>query len=471
MVKSTMKKVRYRTYKTVGLGRIGIDPILARQKGCFREAGNQYCRQPLIGNALVGKVGTVAFAFDVVVPMQYAIISADKLQPSHLGNVENPKHFLPEAQPRNRATSQSGAETPRRMADNLRPAEIIEGANAYTGAAVTNNRGEVIQGNGRAYAMKFYWDKYPNDPKGYLDYLVKNAGFLGFPKSKIAKLSKASKPVLIRMTRSTDQEAIKLGQYKQSDLEALSTKSNEIKSRVNLIDDKKLARVLDNVFSKSEPDASLSEVIRSTNLLTQLIRLGAIRTDQLEEFTRNGTINARGVQYVADIMLNLIFKGADTNTPEIYSQLPVKIQNAILKATPTLLRVDESKKITKEVSKAIVAIRDYENSEAASVGAWEKQSNMFTGGPRKEYSDFERKLVEIFTTSRLQKEIISAFEKYAIAVTDQEADLVTPFRKGYSKEVGIRYAFFGESPKTTSTANTANSKSKAMAMKLKLMML
>jgi hypothetical protein len=475
-----MKKVTFRTYKTMGLGRIGVDPVTARAKGCFLESGNTYCRQPKLKEMIVAKDTKVSFAFDKIIDAKFAIISADKLQPSHLGNVENPLHFLPEAQPRNRATSQSGADTPRLMAENLRPAEIIEGANAYTGCPVVNSMGEVIQGNGRAYAIKYYYDNFPTDPKGYIKYLLENQsnyrieikGDYGSPSRKPFVTNRRFdddyifKPVLVRMADISDEEAIKLGQYKQSDLEALSTKSNDLKSRVNLIDDAKLSRVLDNVFVQAAPDATLSEIIRSTNILTQLIRLGAIRSDQLEEFIRNDKINAQGVNYVADLLLYMIFKGSDTNTAEVYSQIPVRVQNAILKATPSLLRVEENKQIRREISNAILATRDFQNSGQLSVAAWEKQTNMF-GSVKDQYTDFERKIVDIFTKSNTQKEIVEVFEKYANAVTDQAADLVSEGRKGLSKEQGVRFAFFSESPVSHSSKTATAQAQRIRILKLK----
>jgi hypothetical protein len=475
----TMKKVRFRTYKTVGLGRIGVDPATARQNGCFTDAGNKYCRQKIVSKVVLGRKTKVSFTFDQVIDCQYIIMSADDLQPSHLGNIENPMHFLPEAQPRNRATSESGADTPRRIAAQLRPSEIVEGANAYTGAPIVNHRGEVIQGNGRAFALKVYWENFANDPQGYTAYLDQMKDYLGIPNYisfspkgsvnslKTARFPVIEKPVLVRMVQVTDTEAIKLGQYKQGDLEAIATRSNEIKSKVNLIDDRKLSRLLDNVFAQADPDDSLSEIIRKTNLLTQMVRLGILRSDQLEEYAKNGTVNARGIAYVADILLFVIFKGSDVNTPEIFSQLPVRIQNAIMKATPSLLRVDDDKQIKLEVSNAILATRDFINSGASNVASWEKQTSMFLGTPKEQFSDFERELVKLFTTASSQKQIVEAFEKYANAVTDQAPDLISEGRKGLSKAEGIRFAFFGENPKVSSQISENSRTRNIRILKLK----
>ena len=467
-VKKATNKEIWRVSRNNGLGRLNIDAIEARNDNSFVENGNRYVRQKPLTELILGKDTKVSFSFDIVVDATYAIISADDLQPSHLGKVENPLHFIPEAQPRNRATSESGATIPIAIAGNLRPAEICEGSTAYAGCPIVNARGEVIQGNGRAYTMKYYWDNYQSDPKGYAKYLLENRSNYGFESNvnirqteflnqkkfqayigggndarikSLSQLKTVSCPVLVRIVNATDAEAIKLGQYKQSDLEALSTKSNEIKSRVNRIDESRLSRVLDNVFAQSSADDSLSDIIRKTNLLTQLIKLGAIRPDEIEEFYRNGQINEKGVKIVADILLNLIFKGSDTNTPEIFSQLPMRTQNAIVKATPFLLKVSEEKSISKDVSKAIIATRDFLSSGINKVVLWERVSSMFGGTPKEQYSNFERKLVDIFCEAKTQSEIIVYFENYANAVKDTEADLVSPAHKGLSKKEAIAVVF------------------------------
>jgi hypothetical protein len=498
-----MKKETWRVRRNNGLGRIGVDAVEARKNGFYYATGNKYERPYPIKNKIVGKNTKVSFALDVVVDAEYAIIPAEQLQPSHLGAIENPYHFIPEAQPRNRATSESGATVPIRIAENLRPSEMCEGSTAYGGCPVVNERGEVIQGSGRAYAMIYYWRNFPNDPKKYAEYLKENLSNFGFEsfvnikKDKqllsdkievvayigggndkrikdLSQLKTINNPVLVRIVKCSDAEAIKLGQYKQSDLEALSSKTNETKSRVNRIDESKLSRLLDNVFAQSQPDDSLSDIIRKTNLLTQLIKLGAIRPDEIENFYRNGEINKDGVLVVSDILLNLIFKGSDTNIPEIFSQLPFRIQNAIIKATPFLLRVPEDKNIRKEVSNAILATRDYLNTDYSKVKAWSNTISMFGGSIKDQFSAVEIALVEIFTTAKTQTEIVSYFDKYNRLVADTEADLINPATKGMSKKEAINTVFLGIT--TNKDSEPAPDQNKAFIMarakaKLKLLAL
>jgi hypothetical protein len=113
-----------------------------------------------------------------------------------------------------------------------------------------------------------------------------------------------------------------------------------------------------------------------------------------------------------------------------------------------------------------LATRDFQNSGQLSVAAWEKQTNMF-GSVKDQYTDFERKIVDIFTKSNTQKEIVEVFEKYANAVTDQAADLVSEGRKGLSKEQGVRFAFFSESPVSHSSKTATAQAQRIRILKLK----
>ena len=445
-----MKKLvskHWNTAKSYGVGRIGVNPEDARNKGRFVSNGLEYERQKPLKNVLKGKDTRVSFSLDVSVRGYYALVSVDDLQPSHLGNIENPLHFIPEAQPRNRATSESGAKTPVKIAENLRPAEICEGANAYTGAPVINTRGEVIQGNGRAYTMRYYYENFANDPRGYQDYLLENRIVFGLSFHSKNVISRTiSHPVLVRVIEVSDVDAIKLGQYKQADLEASANRADGIKARLNLMNDEDLSRVLENVFAQTKKDDSLSDIIRNSNLITQLVRLGGIRGDELEEFVRNGQINERGIDVVKRTLVNLIFKGQDTNLPNIFEDLPMSLQTAITKATPYILRVPEAKSIKKDVAESVFIFRDYARSKKnfKSVKSWAEQGSFFDKKPVEIYSRFSLILANIYDRAATQREIVEYFQKFQMAVSDQPATMFESARKGISKEQAVQIVFEGK---------------------------
>lgn len=429
----------YLKSKKLGLGRIGINPEKSRIEGKFIENGNQYKRQGDIQNQLIqGIECDVSFSLDVEVKGYYALISAELLQPSHLGNIENPLHFIPEAQPRNRAFSESGAKTPELIAQKLRPAEICEGSTAYAGCPIINIHGEVIQGNGRAFTMKFYWEQFQKDPKNYLKYLSqrKNAffepkyqkDFLHFQYSGIsspAEISQANgtkiiNPILVRVVNCNDEQAIVLGQYKQSDLEAVSTVSNQTKSKVNQIDGALLNQILNTLFPEGSQnqEKTLSELIRESSVSSLLIRKGIIRNDEfLENYVnqRTGQINADGVKMITDLLVGLIFKGMDTNTPELFRILPDRVQTALAKSAKFILDSTDQTSIKVEISNAIRGTNSYliQKELGYSFKSWITQSSIFGNStPAQEYNALELALIELFANSTTQIQIIQKFKEY-----------------------------------------------------------
>lgn len=419
------------------LGRIGINPNEARQKGFFVEAGHKYTRQLPLNDKLLlkGKKCSVNFALDTTVQGYYAIIPAKFLQPSHLGGIENPKHFLPEAQPRNRAMSQSGANTPIIMAEHLRPAEIVEGATAYTGTPIVNERGEVIQGNGRAFSLKYYWDNLKNDPSGYVAYLQENESYHG-----VKNFSRIKQPVLVRVLMVDDEEAIKLGQFKQADTEAVSSKTNESKAKVNKLTDSDIAQIIAKIFEGSDENATFSEMIDKSGIFSLLIKLKVLRADELELYIKNDRINAEGKDFVESLIVGTLFKGADINTPEIFAQLPSKIQSAIIKSIGFILSVPVEKSLKTELSESIVPTRDFLAAEKP-LKSWLMQTEMFGESPKLKYSPLVLRFVEIFATSSTQKLIVSYFQKYANLVKDKAADLVNAAVTGLTKAEAIKKVF------------------------------
>lgn len=470
------KAKRWESDKMKGLGRIGIDPNEARKAGKFVENGIEFERQnpKIVGKYMLkGRDCKVSFSLDLEVDAYYALIPALILQPSHIGNIENPHHFIPDAQPRNRAMSNSGANIPQLMAEKLRPSEICEGSTAYSGTPIVNERGEVIQGNGRAYAMKYYWQHFTTDKQGYMNYLVDHAMLFGFDKhpSKIyfhENLNKdffksfmyvvgrgagfgVSSPVLVRVVPCSDAEAIRLGQFKQSDLEAVATRTNDIKSKVALVTPKLLDDILRTVFGESaSTEESISELIRSSNISSILVRNKIFRSDEFTENYlnfRTGELNADGVRVITDLIVGLIFKGADTNTPELFHQLPDRVQTAIAKSAKFILGTDTKNSLSVEVSKAIRGTINYLQYKDAgnSFKAWTSQTSIFGKNPTEEYSPIELVLIKLFGDAPNQKIIVDVFRQYFYQTTDEVRTGIAftdePPRKAKSREVAIEKVF------------------------------
>jgi ddrB-like ParB superfamily domain/Transglutaminase-like superfamily len=462
----------------MGLGRIGIDPKMARIEGKFSENGHWYYRQNDITDKVIkGKSCKIGFSLDVEVDGYYALIPADLLQPSHLGNIENPEHFLPDAQPRNRAMSESGANTPRLIAERLRPSEICEGSTAYSGCPVINERGEVIQGNGRAYTMKYYWNMNPADTKYYFDYLLENQLSFGFLISNSNDVIKTSnngdmlmsdylekritnfkeesvnftkKPVLVRIVPCSDEEAIQLGQLKQSDTEAVSTYTGGIKSKINRIDDKLRDSLINNLFPEGgNPDLSLTQQIHASDLPSLLMKKGIYRSDEFVEkylHRNSGLLNPEGIKEMTNLVLGLVFKNADTNTLELFKDLPDRVQTALIKSAKYILDSKPENSIMNETGKAIFGINNYFQFKVTGGGftAWQTQGNMFGKSPIDEYSRTELGIIKLCGESRTQVEIVDAFKKYHFLTRDESNGMFGVTRKAYNKNIAVEMAFWYE---------------------------
>ena len=154
------------------------------------------------------------------VPVKRTIVEAESLQASHKEGQMNPKHFIPEAQPKDRADNGLSSTAADRIASDIRPDEITGGITAYTGAPVVNGRGEVIQGNNRTDALQTMYDgeeRHAKSAERYKEYLKAHASEYGMTAEQVEAMAH---PVAVDVAEVSDSEAIRLGHRGQTDLES-----------------------------------------------------------------------------------------------------------------------------------------------------------------------------------------------------------------------------------------------------------
>ena len=157
------------------------------------------------------------------VPVKRTIVEAESLQASHKEGRMNPKHFIPEAQPKDRADNGLSSTAADRIASDIRPDEITGGITAYTGAPVVNGRGEVIQGNNRTDALQTMYDgaeRHAKSAERYKEYLKAHASEYGMTAEQVDAMAH---PVAVDVAEVSDSEAIRLGHRGQTDLESAGT--------------------------------------------------------------------------------------------------------------------------------------------------------------------------------------------------------------------------------------------------------
>lgn len=154
------------------------------------------------------------------VPVKRTIVEAESLQASHKEGRMNPRHFIPEAQPKDRADNGLSSTAADRIASDIRPDEITGGITAYTGAPVVNGRGEVIQGNNRTDALQTMYDgeeRHAKSAERYKEYLKAHASEYGMTAEQVEAMNH---PVAVDVAEVSDSEAIRLGHRGQTDLES-----------------------------------------------------------------------------------------------------------------------------------------------------------------------------------------------------------------------------------------------------------
>lgn len=357
-------------------------PSDARKRGFRRYAGSRIDRSEPLHPATQGNTAEIRFSAKQVIPVHAAVIEADEIIPSHINGQRNPKHFLDEAQPKER-TDQASVMAARQIAADLRPEEITSLTTAYSGAPVINARGEVIQGNNRSAALREMWSSYPEQAARYRQYLIDHAAQLGIDPASIQNMKA---PVLVAIADVSDQEAIRLGQYTQTDLESGGTErikpQNAITAMGNNV--KNFANIL---LQSTDENASLSELLDRNALaaLKWMQAKGYITPTQYQSAVdARGNISAEAKNDLRNILFAMAFKGAAPQLQSMFDNLPARAQRAILTTAYRDTESPEGESLIPELQNSIrafhylmqypafAAATNYKDARSA-IEAWKRQ--------------------------------------------------------------------------------------------------
>ena len=356
-------------------------PEHARARG-YRRSGPEVVERQGAVPAVRGKDVRVKFAKDTTADGVAAVIDVDDLQPSHVQGVRNVRHFIPEAQPKDRkdAVSKVSAQD---IAWNIRPEEITGSITAYTGAPSVNARGETIQGNSRADALKWMYDNAPEQAARYKAYLVEHAADFGMDAADIEAMER---PVLVNMLDVSDGEAIRLGQYVQADTESGGVERirGRVAARKMGADMREYAKRL---LSSEDEDASISQLVAANGVKTLqwMNTRGYITDTQYAScFDRKGELTGNAAEDLKDVLYQGIFEGGSVEIEEMFAKLPAKVQRAILATAYRDYDSPEADSIRGEIQQAIVLYNEMMmypqyagamNVESAltAVAAWSQQ--------------------------------------------------------------------------------------------------
>lgn len=356
-------------------------PSDARARGYRRVDGHKVDRQAPV-NAVMGKEVQVKFDDKNIPAGHIAIVDASELQPSHIGGQRNAKHFIDEAQPKERKDDAS-VEAARKIASNIRPEEITTSVTAYTGAPTVNSRGEVIQGNNRSAALKEMWASHPEQGARYKQYLKEHAAEYGLTAEDIDKVQS---PILVNMLDVSDADAIALGQFVASDTESGGTERLKPKNVTKKLGGR--MKTFSNILLRSSDDeSSFSELLDRNGMetLKWLNGIGAITPTQYRSsFDSKGNLTAEAKNDLKGVLYQYVFEGGSTQLEEMFNGLPAKAQRAILSTAYRDYESAHDERMIEEIQDSIMAYHalsqdaqfmsatNHEDARAA-VESWKRQ--------------------------------------------------------------------------------------------------
>ena len=339
----------------------------ARKRGYRIVNGQRVERQGALSegtDVVYGDEHTTKFSQNDKPTTRFAVVSAKKMQPSHIRGQRNPAFFNDEGQPKNR-TDQVSVAREEEIAKNIDPEEITVGVTAYQGAPTINGRGEVIQGNNRAAALReMYSGGYGMSVKKYKQFLKDNAKMFGLTPEDIDRIKD---PVLVNVADVTDAEAIRLGQLKATDNESGGVQFIEPKPTVQkLVGANKLIRFMDTLLDSENPMDSIKDLIRKNGVkaLKFMRDMGIINETQYNSaFNAKDTLSSQARNDLEGVIRHAMFDGGPTGIEEMFDLMPDAAQKGILETIARDFSSDEQSKIKPIIQESILA---YHNAVSTS---------------------------------------------------------------------------------------------------------
>lgn len=405
-------------------------PTAARERGYRVSEGERYDRQGEV-DGVVGRESKAVFTGKEgdTKTGNLMLVDINQVQESHKGDMKNPYHFIPEAQPKDRSSEASKTDTTvNAQPENFQPQLLTGDGVVYSESApVINSRGEVIQGNGRVMTMREVY-KNPESAAAYKAYLKEHAAEFGLTPEDVDKMEQ---PILVNRLDVNDDEAIRLGQFKATDLESGGSQRIEPKETIQKMGDW-FSSFINKIFA-GEEDASVAQLIDTNGLevLKYMNSRGFISNTQMETAVKDGKLTAEGKNDIEKILKHRLFDGAPSELEKMFNNMPVKAQKAILATYLRDYNVPTQAAILEDLRASIMAFQElmqeenfksattYEGAKKA-ISDWLRQQNMFEGVANKDkFSNFALELAAREKTMS-QKGLTDILNTYYDMVSESE---------------------------------------------------
>ncbi len=390
---------------------------------------------------IIGSSGETKFTSDKSVPFTFKLVESESLQPSHLPSGErNQEHTIARAQPKERNDANSKLAQDK-IASEPNLNEVGDSPNAYFGAPIVNERGEVIQGNNRSIGLKKHYD---NNGTKYKADLAENADKYGLTKEQVNNMKN---PILVREVKVDDAKAIELGQHDVKDLETGGKQSIDPIStsrKMSPQDKSKLASLL--FIDKPIKEAIREKISSVAEILKKYLNPAQIKN----AFNADGSPTVKGMDGIKETVTHFLFDGGEAILPEVYDGLSDNIRKGIEKALPNILSLEAKQSLLPELQKAILALHEFNNASEHQFEQWANDVDIFSGkNPKEVFSPLELKLAKELGNAKNQTDIYKIFKQFENNIKGSEATLLDEKIDGISKKEAVKKQFNIDYDETT----------------------
>ncbi len=290
------------------------------------------------------------------------LMEAEDLVPSHERGSVNPRHFMPEAQPKDRSDGGVSEIAAQKIAREIDPRLIVGSTRAYEGSPCVNSRGEVIQGNNRSYALRMmYLDgNYTESAQKYKEYLAEHAEDFGLTREEVLAMKN---PIAVNVLNVTDDRAIYLGQRTVSDFESGGNEVPIASQVANSLKDgySDIVGLLMKRDELEEDVPSLSSMIdrNGFEVIDRLRRGGHISDTAANNMLKNVSVNDVGRNFLKDFATFVLFKDSTEDFKKKYNSLPEKVKKIINLTVFHNVNVPKEEQLVGLLENAIVVLSKY----------------------------------------------------------------------------------------------------------------
>ena len=267
-------------------------------------------------------------------------------------------------------------------------------------------------------------------------------------------------PVLVRMTKQSDKEAIRLGNMSAKDLEDVTREGEREAAVLKTVTNKERTQLANIILDKSKNEGTIKQVIRESgrDAMKFMVDAGMVRADERAQYvTESGNITTSGVDFLHNTIRALFFEGTSSEDFTKMDDIHGNIRQGVERAMVSLMSTKDDKALNQEIANIVGVLGDYYSHKkkypSSTFDYWMNQEVLLGKSPKERLNENEQVIAKFLTMGGeqgkipTQKEIATRLQDYVDATKATEESLFEKASEGMKKEEAIEKVF-GDEKKT-----------------------